>query len=190
MAAAALADAIGLMFYERSPRCVSLDAAEHIAAVVQKPMFKVGVFVNADAGYVSEAIDRCGLDVVQFHGDETPEYCSQFDVRVWKAFRIRDEESLKALPAFETEAWLLDSYVKGQHGGTGERFNWDLAIAAKKLGRPILLAGGLTPNNVAEAVRQVRPFGIDVSSGVESEPGRKDPDLVHDFLKAAKLALR
>ena len=129
------------------------------------------------------------MDVAQFHGDESPEYCAQFDTKVWKAFRIRDESSLHALRPYETDAWLLDSYVKGQPGGTGEKFNWDLAVAAKELGRPILLAGGLNPANVADAVRQVKPFGLDVSSGVESGPGRKDRDKVHDFIYAAKTAL-
>lgn len=189
LAAASLADAIGLMFYEPSPRNVSLGSAENIAAAVPASIQKVGVFVNAGPEFVREAIDRCGLDVVQFHGDESPEYCAQFAVKVWKAFRIRNEESLNALQPYETDAWLLDSYVKGQPGGTGEKFNWDLAVAAKELGRPILLAGGLTPANVADAVRRVRPFGLDVSSGVESAPGRKEPDKVHDFIFAAKTAL-
>jgi phosphoribosylanthranilate isomerase len=189
MAAASLADAIGLMFYEPSPRFVSLESAENIAAAIPESIQKVGVFVNAEPDYVREAIDRCGLDVAQFHGDESPEYCAQFETKVWKAFRIRDEESLRALPPYETDAWLLDSYVKGQPGGTGEKFNWDLAVAAKELGRPILLAGGLTAANVADAVRHVRPFGLDVSSGVESAPGRKDPDKVHDLIYAAKTAL-
>ncbi|MFT5492163.1 MAG: phosphoribosylanthranilate isomerase [Limisphaerales bacterium] len=189
MAAASLADAIGLMFYEPSPRFVSLESAENIAAAIPESIQKVGVFVNAEPDYVREAIDRCGLDVAQFHGDESPEYCAQFETKVWKAFRIRDKESLRALPPYETDAWLLDSYVKGQPGGTGEKFNWDLAVAAKELGRPILLAGGLTAANVADAVRHVRPFGLDVSSGVESAPGRKDPDKVHDFIYAAKTAL-
>lgn len=189
MASAALADAIGLMFYEPSPRNVSLESAENIAAAVPESIQKVGVFVNARSEFVHEAIDRCGLNVVQFHGDETPEYCAQFTTKVWKAFRIRNKESLRALPRYQTDAWLLDSYVKGHPGGTGEKFNWDLAVAAKELGRPILLAGGLTPVNVADAVRRVQPFGLDVSSGVESAPGRKDPEMVHDFIFAAKTAL-
>src|SRR5262245_29904042 len=99
-----------------------------------------------------------------------------------KAFRIRDAESLKALPEFRTDAWLLDAYSPDARGGTGEKFNWDLAVEARKLGKPIFLAGGLTPENVAEAVRKVQPFAVDVSSGVESSPGQKDHDKVRAFI--------
>jgi phosphoribosylanthranilate isomerase len=103
-----------------------------------------------------------------------------------KAFRIRDQESLAALERHPTDAWLLDAYSAKGLGGTGETFNWDLAVRAREFGRPIFLAGGLTPDNVAEAVRRVRPFGVDVSSGVESEPGRKDAEKVRAFIAAAK----
>ena len=103
-----------------------------------------------------------------------------------KAFRIRDAESLKELPKYQTDAYLLDAYSPEARGGTGEKFNWDLAVEAQKFGKPIFLAGGLTPENVAEAVRKVRPFGVDVSSGVESSPGKKDHARVRAFIKAAK----
>jgi phosphoribosylanthranilate isomerase len=109
-------------------------------------------------------------------------------MQVIKAFRIRDAESLAALDRYRTSAWLLDSYVPGQRGGTGAQFNWDLAVAAKRWGRPIVLAGGLTPENVAEAVRKVQPYAVDVSSGVEVEPGKKDHAKVRDFIRAAKAA--
>jgi phosphoribosylanthranilate isomerase len=105
-----------------------------------------------------------------------------------KAFRMRDRESLKKLKEFTTDAWLLDAYVKDARGGTGASFNWDLAIEAKELGRPIFLAGGLTPDNIGEAVRKVRPYGVDVSSGVEVSPGKKDHAKVRAFIKAAKEA--
>jgi phosphoribosylanthranilate isomerase len=105
-----------------------------------------------------------------------------------KAFRIKDETSLNELPHYATDAWLLDSYVADKLGGTGEKFNWDLACRAGGLGRPIFLAGGLTPDNVAEAVRVVRPYGVDVSSGVEASPGKKDLAKVQTFIKAAKAA--
>lgn len=187
-AAAAGADLIGLMLYEHSPRCVSLDLAAEIASQIPPSVARVGVFVNPDRELVAEAIARCGLNLVQFHGDEPPEFCTQFGLMSMKAFRVRDEESLKALTAYPTDAWLLDAFTPGQLGGTGERFDWDLAVAAGQFGRPIFLAGGLTPENVAGAVRRVRPFGVDVSSGVEFAPGRKDAAKVHAFIAAAKAA--
>ncbi len=129
----------------------------------------------------------CGVDTLQFHGNESPEYCHGFSpFKVWRAFRVQDAGTLTDLPAFQTDAWLLDSFVPDRPGGTGARFNWDLAVEARKLGRPIILAGGLTPDNVAEAVRQVRPFGVDVSSGVESSPGKKDHRKVRDFIAAVR----
>jgi phosphoribosylanthranilate isomerase len=127
------------------------------------------------------------LNLLQFHGNETPEFCRQFGAMSMKAFRIKDAASLEALPAFATDAWLLDTFSPDKIGGTGETFNWDLAIAARKLGRPIFLAGGLTPDNVADAVNRVQPFAVDVSSGVEASPGKKDHAKVRDFIEAAKL---
>ena len=187
-AAAAGADALGFMFYEPSPRHLSLAVAAEIIRALPPFIAKVGVFVDAPAEFVQRAIAECGLDTVQLHGDESPEYCRQFTVQTIKAFRVRNEETLKQLPAYETSAWLLDSYVPGQPGGTGARFNWEVARAATRLGRPVILAGGLTPANVAAAVREVRPFGLDVSSGVESGPGRKDHAKVMEFIAAAKAA--
>jgi phosphoribosylanthranilate isomerase len=187
-AADAGADMIGLMFYERSPRHVTLETAARIARAVPPFVVKVGVFVNAPEELVFRAIAECGLGLLQFHGDEPPAFCTQFGVMSLKAFRIRDAESLKALPAYPTDAWLLDACSAGGLGGTGEKFNWDLALEAKKLGKPIFLAGGLTPENVAEAVRQVQPYAVDVSSGVESSPGIKDPAKVRRFIAAARSA--
>jgi phosphoribosylanthranilate isomerase len=183
------ADALGFMFFPLSPRYVSYEQAAAIIRALPPFVAKVGVFVNPTADEVRHAIAGCGFDTLQFHGDETPDFCRQFGLKVLKAFRMRDEESLTALPAFAEEAWLLDSHIAGQPGGTGRRFNWDLAVAATKLGRPVILAGGLTPENAAEAVRLVRPYALDVSSGVESTPGRKDAGKVHAFIAAAKAVL-
>ncbi len=187
-AVAAGADALGFVFYEPSPRHIAPAAA---AAIIHKlPPFivKVGVFVNAPADDVVSTISQCGLNVLQFHGDEPPDYCLQFGIMTMKAFRIRDAASLEELASFPTDAWLLDTYVQGQVGGTGEVFNWDLAKAAQGRGRPIFLAGGLTPANVFTAVQQVRPYGVDVSSGVEAVPGRKDHAKVRAFIQAARSA--
>ena len=180
------ADALGFMFYEPSPRHVSIRQASEIIRELPPYILRVGVFVDAAEDTVTRAIGDCGLTLLQFHGRETPEYCTQFGLMSMKAFRVRDAESLKALPNYPTDAWLLDAFVADKLGGTGERFNWELAIEAKKLGRPIFLAGGLTPGNVAEAVKTVQPFAVDVSSGVEASPGKKDPAKVRDFISAAK----
>ena len=150
---------------------------------------RVGVFVNAKEAFVHQALNECMLNILQFHGDETPEECSRFPVMMLKAFRVKGEETLAELEAFPTAGFLLDAYVNDALGGTGATFNWDLAVRAQEFGKPIFLAGGLTPENVATAVRKVQPFGVDVSSGVESEPGRKDPDRMRAFVAAAKGAL-
>ena len=148
------ADVLGFNFYEKSPRHVSLKTAAEISKQLPPFVMRAGVFVNADEDLVMRAIGECDLNLLQFHGDETPEFCVQFGLMSMKAFRIRDAESLKELPNFPTDAYLLDAYSPEARGGTGEKFNWDLAIEAQKFGKPVFLAGGLTPGNVAEAVRK------------------------------------
>jgi phosphoribosylanthranilate isomerase len=185
-AAEAGADALGFVFYEQSPRCVSVEAAAAIIRALPPFVLKAGVFVNAPEDAVLRAIRQCQLNLLQFHGDEPPEYCRQFGLLSIKAFRIRDAASLQLLPHYPTDAWLLDAYHPAQPGGTGEQFNWDLALAARAWGRPIFLAGGLTPENVAQAVRRARPYAVDVSSGVEAAPGRKDHAKIKAFIQAAK----
>jgi len=223
-AVAAGADALGFMFYEPSQRKVSIEAAGNIICELPPLVAKVGVFVNAAEEMVRRVAGECGLDTLQFHGEESPEFCGRFSatkkesgttaltpalsprrdlaaslpaapvprmwtsIKVYKALRIQNLESLQAIPAYKTDAWLLDSFASDKPGGTGKKFNWDLAIEAKRLGRPIILAGGLTPENVAEAVRKVRPFAVDVSSGVESSPGKKDHAKIRDFIAAARAA--
>lgn len=182
------ADALGFVFYEKSPRSLSIDAAAEIVRSLPPFIIKVGVFVDAPEDKVYRSIAGCGLNLLQFHGEEPPDYCLQFAVMSMKAFRIRDESSLQALAAYATDAWLLDAYTSDKIGGTGERFNWDLAVQARELGRPMFLAGGLTPENVTEAVRKVRPYGVDVSSGVEAVPGKKDHGKVKAFIEAARVA--
>lgn len=185
-AAEAGADMIGLMFYERSPRHLSTATAAEISRALSPFIVKVGVFVNPDEDIVMRAIGECGVTLLQFHGEETPEFCTQFGVMSMKAFRVRDADSLLALPNYPTDAYLLDAYSPNAHGGTGAKFNWDLALAAKQHGKPIFLAGGLTPENIGAAVAKVQPFGVDVSSGVEAAPGKKDPAKVKDFIKAVR----
>jgi phosphoribosylanthranilate isomerase len=182
------ADALGFVFYNDSPRAVSVETATEIIRSLPPYVIKVGVFVDAPEELVYRAISHCGLNLLQFHGDETPGYCLQFGLMTMKAFRIRDSESLIAIPQYKTDAWLLDAWSAESPGGTGERFNWDLAVEAQKLGRPIFLAGGLTPENITEAVNRVHPYAVDVSSGVEATPGRKDHAKVQQFIQAAKAA--
>jgi len=186
MAAEAGADLIGLNFYEKSPRYISLATAAEISRALSPFVLRVGVFVNPEAEQVMEAIAACGLNLLQFHGDEDSDFCTQFGLMSVKALRVRDAESLQKLESFNTDAFLLDAYSKSGLGGTGEKFNWELAVEAQKFGKPIFLAGGLTPENVADAVQQVRPFAVDVSSGVESAPGKKDAAKVRAFIVAAK----
>jgi phosphoribosylanthranilate isomerase len=180
------ADVLGFIFYEKSPRHIAIPAAAKISKQLPPFVLRVGVFVNASEELVRHAIGECGLGLLQFHGDEPPEFCTRFGLMSMKAFRLRDAESLKELPRYQTEAWLLDAYSAEKLGGTGEKFNWDLAIEAKKFGKPIFLAGGLTPGNVAAAVRKVQPFGVDVSSGVESSSGKKDHTKVRAFIRAVR----
>ena len=181
------ADALGFMFYEPSPRNISTAAATEIIRTLPPLVAKVGVFVDPSPDWVRQVIAECGLDTLQFHGEEPPEFCRQFGLKVIKAFRVRDESSLLATASYLREAWLLDSYVPGVPGGTGARFNWELALKSARQ-HAVILAGGLTPTNVAQAVRVVRPYGVDVSSGVESKPGRKDPEKVRAFIDAARRA--
>ena len=188
-AAAAEADAIGLMFYKESPRHVTIEQAKEICEVLPAHIMRVGVFVNTDEALINRALSECLLNILQFHGDETPEDCAQYPVMTLKAFRVQGPETLEQMKDYSTAGFLLDAYTKEARGGTGEKFNWDLAVQAQQLRKPVFLAGGLTPDNVAEAVRKVEPFGVDVSSGVESEPGKKDPEKMAAFVKAAKSAL-
>ena len=188
-AAEAGADAIGLMFYEDSPRCVSIEQAKAISAVLPPHIVRVGVFVNASEATISRAIAECPLSVAQFHGDETPEDCGRFAIMTIKAFRMKGPETLEEMEQFPTDGFLLDAFVEGELGGTGAAFNWDLAVRAQEFGRPVFLAGGLTADNVAEAVQKVQPFAVDVSSGVESAPGKKCADKMRAFVAAAKGAL-
>ena len=188
-AAGAGVDAIGLMFFEESPRYITLQQAKKITNILPPHIMRVGVFVNAEESFINRALDECLLNILQFHGDEKPEDCIRFPVMTLKAFRVKGVETLEQMKAYSTAGFLLDAYSQEARGGTGEAFNWDLAVQANELGKPVFLAGGLTPDNVSEAVQKVQPFAVDVSSGVECEPGKKDPVKMQAFVAAAKSAL-
>lgn len=189
-AVAAGADALGFVFYPLSTRFIEAASARSIIAQLPSDVAKVGVFVNPTEAVVREVAATTRIDTLQFHGDETPEFCASFrPLAVWKAFRMADTESIRTARFHsDADAWLLDSHVSGSHGGTGLSFDWDLAIAAKQLSRPVILAGGLSPENVGAAVTHVRPFGVDVSSGVESAPGKKDHARIAAFVRNARTA--
>ncbi len=181
------ADALGFIFYPPSPRAIEPDAAQAIIAQLPPFVSTVGVFVDEDAARVKELAAAVGLDWLQLHGLETPEYCHALGRRVIKSWRMQDEGSLAGLGAYRgaVQAFLLDTYKKGMLGGTGETFNWDLAREAKKYG-PIILAGGITPENAAQAMAAVQPWAVDVASGVEVRPGKKDPEKLRAFFTAVK----
>ncbi len=186
------ADAIGFVFVPGTPRVMTVDQVRPIIARLPVSVRKVGLFVNASAQEIFDTLDRTGLDTVQLHGDESREFAAQFfgRVQVWKAFRIRDAAALdRVAPYFEVcDAVLLDADVPGAQGGTGVQFDWSLADRIRALPKPIIIAGGLRPENVAEAVRLFEPWGVDVSSGVESTPGKKETAKVQQFVRIAKSA--
>ena len=176
------ADAVGFIFYSKSPRSVTMKEARDMIAQLPPFVETVGVFVDETADKVNKTAESCGLDLVQLHGDESPTYCRKIRRRVIKAFRVKDLQSIKLLEKYPVSGFLLDTFSEEAHGGTGKVFDWNLVHPAKKIG-PVILAGGLTPRNIRQAINQVRPYGVDVCSGVEKEPGIKDPDKVRDFLK-------
>jgi len=181
------ADALGFVFYEGSPRAITRQRAQAIIAELPPLVTVVGLFVNADPRTVREIADDCGLDVIQYHGDESPETVRLAPRRAIRALRVRESETLDEIDRYPASGLLLDAWVAGAFGGTGVLCNWEIAAAIAKK-RPVILAGGLTPENVATAIQTVRPYGVDVSSGVEESPGRKDRKKVAAFIKAAQLA--
>jgi phosphoribosylanthranilate isomerase len=182
------ADAIGLVFYPPSPRNVSIDQAATIAADLPPFVTTVGLFVNADADWISQVVREVGIDLIQFHGDECADYCASHG-RPWiRALRMKEGLNLgEQMTVFaNARGVLLDAYRPGIPGGTGETFDWSRIPAT--LTQPIILAGGLRPDNVADAVRQVKPYAVDVSGGVESSPGIKDADKMHRFVAQVRQA--
>ena len=180
------ADAIGLVFYQRSPRHVSIAQARQLADALPPFVSIVGLFVNADAAFVREALANVPLDLLQFHGDETPEYCAQFHRPYLKAIRVRAGiDLLQCASDFRSaKGLLLDAHVEGTPGGTGTAFDWTLIPG--KLPLPVILSGGLDAKNVAAAIKQVRPYAVDVSSGVETGKGIKDAAKIAAFINEVK----
>ena len=164
--------AIGFIFYEKSPRAISIEDAKFISDHLEKDISKVGVFVNHDKVFIEEAIQSVPLNIIQLHGEESANFCNQFEVPVFKAVRIKNEASLSVMDQYNVAGFLLDTFSNKQYGGTGETFDWSLLN--EQIDTPIILSGGLNPDNILDAIDSVNPAAIDVNSGVELSPGKKD----------------
>jgi phosphoribosylanthranilate isomerase len=190
VAVAAGADAVGFVMFRKSPRWVEPAVARSIIAGLPPFVLPVGVFVNEEAERVRVLMDECGLALAQLHGDESALYCEHLGRPALKAIRLKDRGTFLALAEFQglanVRGVLIDTFSDQAYGGTGKTVDWTLAQEAAR-STPIILAGGLTPANVAEAIALVRPYGVDVSSGVEQSPGKKDPEKVKAFIQAARL---
>lgn len=178
-------DALGLIFYRKSPRFVSEADAKRVLRDVPPFVLRVGVFVNETSDRINRRIVSLGLDVVQLHGDESPAFCRKIRARVIRAVAVKDEKSLKGLERYPVSGFLLDAFHEKLRGGSGKTFDWKLAQKAKRYG-DIVLAGGLSPDNVSEAIRKVKPHGVDVCSGIERYPGVKSNSKIRKFMKAIR----
>lgn len=185
------ADALGFVFHRSSPRCVEARTVKRIAAELPPFVLPVGVFVNEDVKVVRDLMDECGFALAQLHGDENASYCETLGRPVLKAIRLCDRGSFLALGEYigraQVRGFVVDAFSENAYGGTGLTADWTLAKEVAKAAT-VLLAGGLTSENVQEAIRTVRPYGVDVSSGVEASPGRKDRTKIQAFIQAARLA--
>jgi len=181
------AAALGFIF-AHSPRQVTPQKARDIISAIPPFAKTVGIFVNQDPIEINKIMRFCGLDLVQLHGDESPDFCDELMPHTIKALRIKDKASLRTARAYrdKVRALLLDTYSKDKAGGTGETFDWQLAIKIKKLGIPIILAGGLGPSNIDGAISTVRPYAVDVNSGVEKRPGKKSHSLIKNLMEKVK----
>jgi len=179
------ADAVGFIFYEGSPRFIEPERAAEIAARLPDFTSKVGVFVNADPKYVQEVSARVKLSAVQLTGNEGADDLVGYETSVIKVFRIKPDFDVEVMRNYLVDAFLLDTHAGKGYGGTGRTFDWNIAVRAKEFGK-IILSGGLNPDNIEDAVRFVQPYGVDVSSGVEAEVGKKDPVKVRNFIARAK----
>ena len=179
------ADALGFVFYGPSSRYVSAEHAQTLTRSVPAFVTRVGLFVNEEAETVQRIFEIARLNLIQYHGEESPEFCDAIGLPYIKAFRVRKGMDLRTeMDRYpNASGFLLDAYVKGQPGGTGERFDWELIPQSHA---PIILAGGLTPDNAKDAVDQVAPWALDVSGGIETKPGRKDPDKMARFMNACR----
>jgi phosphoribosylanthranilate isomerase len=185
-AAVAGVDAIGLVFYDKSPRNVDIHSAQKIIEALPPFINRVGLFVNANPSFIDEILCEVPLDTLQFHGDESVLDCAQYQMPFIKSLRVKPDTNVKEIAEnfSSASALLLDSFSPSGYGGTGESFDWSLACV--KISLPIILAGGLTVDNVADAIKQVNPYAVDASSGVESAKGIKDIDKIRRFISKVR----
>ncbi len=179
------ADAVGFVFDKESPRHVAPQRASEIVAQLPEYISKIGVFVNADRRFIHDVVSTVNLSAVQLYGHEGADDLINYETSVIKAFRVKNDFDIAVMRNYIVDAFLLDTHKEGGAGGTGLTFNWNIALRAKEFGR-VILSGGLDPENIEEAVRFVQPYGVDVCSGVEKEPGKKDPAKVREFIMRAK----
>ena len=184
--------AVGLIFHPDSPRACDPPTGEEVGGMLRRRCEVAGVFVNATLDEVAELAERCSLTLLQLHGDEGPSFCDEAARRtgckVMKAARVRDAASVRALRPYRVDYHLLDAYVAGRPGGTGTTFMWELAERSGERSVPMVLSGGLDADNVGEAIRVTQPFAVDVASGTESVPGRKDHARLRAFMRAVEAA--
>ncbi|MDP8235889.1 MAG: phosphoribosylanthranilate isomerase [Candidatus Erginobacter occultus] len=179
-------DFAGFIFVPGTPRCLDIARAARLTRLVPPGVRRVGVFLDQRPESVRRIAGACGLDLLQFHGSESPQYCGQFGLPYFKTIRVLGPIETDRLAAYRPEAFLFDTYSPREAGGTGKTFDWSLAREAAEGGLKFILAGGLNPENVARAIGEARPWGVDVSSGVESAPGIKDPAKLKTFVRAAR----
>ena len=182
------ADFVGFIFFDKSPRRLEPDHTRVIIEDLPKELTKVGLFLDQDLEYVRSTAKKCHVDILQLHGNESPAYCKSLkdDFKIIKTFRVKDEASIGLVNKYEdVDYYLFDTYVEGMPGGTGKSFNWDI-LKGKSFNKPIFIAGGLKPDNVKEAVEKLAPYAVDVASGVERSPGKKDYKRLKEFIDNAK----
>ncbi|MFA5199625.1 MAG: phosphoribosylanthranilate isomerase [Candidatus Omnitrophota bacterium] len=181
------AHALGFIFYKKSPRYISPARVRNISRILPKNIVRVGVFVNERAQTVKRIAKTCGLDILQFHGQETSEYCRKFQgYKVIKAFRVKDKVDLRAIFKYKTYGYLFDSFSKSKLGGTGSKFNWKILSQAGRIKPILFLSGGLNSSNVTEAIKLLKPAWVDASTGLELKPGKKDHNKVFRFIRKTK----
>jgi phosphoribosylanthranilate isomerase len=185
-------DALGFVFFKESPRYITPEDTGNIIKNIPPFIAAVGVFVNDDLGFIEECVERCGLNAVQLHGDEDVKYCARFKalkfraVKLIKAVRVKDRESLSSIEECPADAILLDAYSSSVYGGTGKGFDRTLALLAKEYGRRLIISGGLDPDNVYDVIKEITPYAVDCSSGIESSPGKKNVELMEEFIKEVR----